>query len=597
MKIISFCLWGDDPKYTTGLLENLRLAKEYYPTWLCWIYTGNVSEKILEKIREHDNAEIFPFSNDFSNKYRLMSHRIHPLDNPGVTLVISRDTDSRITAREVTAVNEWLLSGLPVHIIRDHPQHFPKILGGMYGLRASVNSVLTQKTWAEELDLYFSENKDVDDQAFLERMIYQKIPVEKMCIHDEIKLYEGKNCRKFPLPFERDGNYIGGYVSHLGILDPETNNTYTQYVKKYLPERISKFSQCYGTIIREIGKMYRKMYIISIVGNSLRNTLLTHFIKKTFQKTEFHVGFSTGKEPETYQTAMVRNICEFSSEPVLILHGTIQIADVYNIFQHLGMNYRTDEYTLFSPPSVVAGAPPSVVAGAPPSVVAGAPPRILRNPFIQGKVHIYIVHYSKLKNRREHLEKNLKEVGIPSSMITWIDWLDRDEVDISKYGKLALSQGNRQLTPAEVTNYMAHYYAMEQTAKIENSVSIILEDDAVLNKNFQENLQKILENIPKDWEFISICNVNPAVPLKETKEEIFISKGGTTPTCAYILNQRSAKRILETPFFPFSEPIDFAYMYIQNKIDLNVYTISPSICYEGSKFDVFPSSISPVRGF
>ena len=31
-KVISFCLWGNDPKYNVGAIRNAEIAKEIYPS-------------------------------------------------------------------------------------------------------------------------------------------------------------------------------------------------------------------------------------------------------------------------------------------------------------------------------------------------------------------------------------------------------------------------------------------------------------------------------------------------------------------------------------------------------------------------------------
>ena len=41
----------------------------------------------------------------------------------------SRDLDSRISSREVAAVNEWLRTDEPLHVMRDHPGHKASIYG------------------------------------------------------------------------------------------------------------------------------------------------------------------------------------------------------------------------------------------------------------------------------------------------------------------------------------------------------------------------------------------------------------------------------------------------------------------------------------
>ena len=45
--------------------------------------------------------------------------------DPSVSVMVSRDLDSRLTSREQAVVTDWLeQSNLPFHIIRDHPGHF-----------------------------------------------------------------------------------------------------------------------------------------------------------------------------------------------------------------------------------------------------------------------------------------------------------------------------------------------------------------------------------------------------------------------------------------------------------------------------------------
>ena len=63
--------------------------------------------------------------------------RFFPTLDPQVSIFISRDLDSRITAREVAAVTEWLQSGKPLHSMRDHPRDDVPLMAGMWGARRS----------------------------------------------------------------------------------------------------------------------------------------------------------------------------------------------------------------------------------------------------------------------------------------------------------------------------------------------------------------------------------------------------------------------------------------------------------------------------
>ena len=64
-----------------------------------------------------------------------MLWRFIPVLDPSVSVMVSRDLDSRLTSREQAAVEEWLESGLAFHVMRDNPHHGTEILGGMWGAR------------------------------------------------------------------------------------------------------------------------------------------------------------------------------------------------------------------------------------------------------------------------------------------------------------------------------------------------------------------------------------------------------------------------------------------------------------------------------
>ena len=61
---------------------------------------------------------------DLENVFGMI-WRFLPVLDPSVSVMVSRDLDSRFTSREQAVVTDWLdQSNLPFHIIRDHPGHF-----------------------------------------------------------------------------------------------------------------------------------------------------------------------------------------------------------------------------------------------------------------------------------------------------------------------------------------------------------------------------------------------------------------------------------------------------------------------------------------
>ena len=62
-----------------------------------------------------------------------MFWRFMPAADSSVDRFVVRDVDSRLNARDRIAVEEWIESKLPVHILRDHVNHCIVMNGGMWG--------------------------------------------------------------------------------------------------------------------------------------------------------------------------------------------------------------------------------------------------------------------------------------------------------------------------------------------------------------------------------------------------------------------------------------------------------------------------------
>ena len=89
-----------------------------------------------------------------------------------------RDLDSRVTAREEAAVQEWLESGVSLHSMRDHPKHNVPLLGGGWGARLTVETEREQweNVWKEILwdsDLYATKQQKGPDQNILTNYVWK----------------------------------------------------------------------------------------------------------------------------------------------------------------------------------------------------------------------------------------------------------------------------------------------------------------------------------------------------------------------------------------------------------------------------------------
>jgi len=197
MKVISFSLWGSDPKYCVGAIRNLFASKYIYPDWKCRFYVANsVPRNIVSAIFDNGGEVV---EKDSAGDWSSMFWRFEAGADQNCDAVIFRDTDSRLNIREALAVKEWINSGKSFHIMRDHPFHGYKILGGMWGIRPR-----SVPKFSQILSSFVPKNEYGTDYKFFGEVLFDKIGNDKLT-HDEF--FEKK-----PFPVARCGLEFVGQV-------------------------------------------------------------------------------------------------------------------------------------------------------------------------------------------------------------------------------------------------------------------------------------------------------------------------------------------------------------------------------------------------
>jgi hypothetical protein len=188
--VIAFSLWGENPMYWFGALRNIELARSFYPDYICRFYVDESASSEQINSLHGDNVEVFLKKR--KHEFDGMFWRFSAASDPTVNIALFRDCDSRIGRREVAAVDAWLRSGKDFHIMRDHPWHTFKILGGMWGCRAGklANIDKLMRRWT-------SFDKHGCDQNFLAARVYPLI-ARRALEHSEFELSYGNPTSRFP---------------------------------------------------------------------------------------------------------------------------------------------------------------------------------------------------------------------------------------------------------------------------------------------------------------------------------------------------------------------------------------------------------------
>jgi hypothetical protein len=203
-KIISYSLWGDHPMYWVGALRNIELVKNHLPEFICRFYIDKKSKQsLIDSIPENDLVEKVIVDSDKESFYGMF-WRFWASDDPEVDVMLSRDCDSRIGDRELSAINEWLESDKDFHIMRDHPYHNVPILGGMWGVR---NGLLRGINITDKISQWAKFGRKGVDQDFLDKIIYPLVK-DKSLEHDDWGRF-GLDVRKFPTPRDENKTFVG----------------------------------------------------------------------------------------------------------------------------------------------------------------------------------------------------------------------------------------------------------------------------------------------------------------------------------------------------------------------------------------------------
>jgi hypothetical protein len=141
-RVISTSLYGDNPRYTWGVVRNAELMPAVFPGWHLRVYTRSdmmPPTDIMADLRAL-GADIVTLGGEEKTSGFGMNWRFLVADDGGVDTFLCRDADSRVSLRDRWAAEEWLVGGKePFHVVRDHPSHSGyKLMGGTWGARSSV---------------------------------------------------------------------------------------------------------------------------------------------------------------------------------------------------------------------------------------------------------------------------------------------------------------------------------------------------------------------------------------------------------------------------------------------------------------------------
>ena len=644
LRVISFCLYGEKLTYLVGMEENIKLAKQHFPDWTVYIYYNKTVP--LEKIDlyEEMGAKTFLCENVGENllNWEGMFWRFFPLDDPTVDAWLSRDADSRLSAREAGFVNQWLESGKSFHIIRDHRCHMHFIMGGIFGVNNSLflpkyrNKIKPIKEIIKENYTYYKERNYNVDQLFLNNFIWNLIESDHMA-H---RCPEGRKVKDTDIEVSKVEHFVG---KQYRIKEPEkalgekdlppvvtSNNIFDKDVK-IISE---KSGLCLDFKIITGGKVEffinkemvdGQIWILSQDGTLCLKHLQKYVVVDHYEKMR-----------GTLKLVDSNEICKINSG--IKLWTFTHDGFIYNKHSNLVFDIKGGGTTVGIPVRLhklnkslaqkwrfkVMNNDENIVSDVVSDVVSVEEDndmivhhssldltRYKRN-FHNQFDKIYIVHLKRLVDRKKLIEHQLSKFNIDKSKVVIVDAVDKlnlnpdelkkeekwaypgntfwcNNVIINDRGDKCWCEGKgHPLNRGQFACQLSHIKVYEEIVKNKVERALVLEDDFFFNDNIHEQIDEYFKYVPQDWELLYLCQSHYKSQHRHNTDinnPYFIKrKRGCAYTTMYAI-KLSAARDLFNDAFPMRAAADG---YLSSLVDRsykikNAYITKEDFCKNASK--------------
>jgi tetratricopeptide (TPR) repeat protein len=198
--VISFSLWGTAPFYAYGAMINLVLARTVYPGWSCRFYVDAAVPPPCVAFLKDNGADVRRIEDEYPGVG--LFQRFLVMNDESVDRFLVRDCDARLSPGEAALEAQWIDSGQPFHVIRDHVLHNELMIGCLWSGRTDCGIDIV-----DLMRRYFVHGPSAKyghDQRMLGLMLWPLIR-DRCLVHDKYYTLPGIDTRPLPDPNSRFG--------------------------------------------------------------------------------------------------------------------------------------------------------------------------------------------------------------------------------------------------------------------------------------------------------------------------------------------------------------------------------------------------------
>jgi glycosyl transferase family 25 len=215
---------------------------------------------------------------------------------------------------------------------------------------------------------------------------------------------------------------------------------------------------------------------------------------------------------------------------------------------------------------------------------------------------IFVLHYSKLTDRKEHILDQFKKHNIRE--FTFIENFDKDEITEDQCPEFDQNYITNKRSCLSL--HLKHIYAYKLMITENIDEALIFEDDVILSDDFMSKLTNYMTQVPRDYDMVFIgdaCQLHIPTSQLVPNQNIYKKSvdtndegygGATRCTDSYIIHNRCAKKICEyikNLKYKINSPVDWWLNVTARDNNLSVYWAEPTIVTQGTHTGLFPTSL------
>lgn len=213
---------------------------------------------------------------------------------------------------------------------------------------------------------------------------------------------------------------------------------------------------------------------------------------------------------------------------------------------------------------------------------------------------IHVIHYTPLKERKHFQLEQLNKLSLQNNI--FIEKYDKENIPVDDLIKF----DNKKIKLGSISLIRKHIYTMELIQKSNFNYNLVLEDDAILDKDFVPKLTRGLKQLPDDYDMLFLGDgANLHIESSKIKADQFIYKkcreptnwggnGATRCSDSIIISKKCATKICNY-YQSMKEndinlPIDWWLNQVIRDLKLEIYWMEPTIVTQGSEKGKFKKS-------